>query len=148
MKPAALYYAKHEDLPKTRLKTPFQPLWIMRSLGLDIIKAPSNAKLENHNGLLRIVFEESSVKRVILIDDKNQSIKGHYLYDSNNILIASVEINESENNLPKKMRVVWIDRGEKIVMDWWFNNIEVNIPIQSSWARPTQYSPQINMAKD
>lgn len=32
-----LYYAHHEDFQKTRLKTPFNPLFIRASLGLDLI---------------------------------------------------------------------------------------------------------------
>jgi outer membrane lipoprotein-sorting protein len=157
MNPPALYYAKHEDLYKTRLKAPFHPSWIVQGLGLEEIVVAPTARYERSNGMLRITTEEISpsqkpVKRVILIDDQAKVVKGQYLYDHSNSLIASIEINEFESQqmgpTPKKVRVVWIDGSERVVMDWTFRGVVVNRAIQTNWARPSRYSPQINMATD
>jgi len=158
MQPPALYYAKHEDLFRSNLKAPFHPSWIMQGFGLERLVIPGSSKFENYTGDLRIVSDEKgpnnkTVRRVILIDTKANVAKGHYLYDANNTLIASTEIMEFQvvkgMVLPKRVRMVWLEAGERLVMDLTFVRTDVNgTPKQSGWDRPTRYSPQINMATD
>lgn len=153
----ALYYARHEDLYRTRLKAPFHPLWLMQGLGIEPLTFTSTPKFEKDGGHLRVVADERGpngrfVRRVVLIDAATETVRGNYLYDENNKLVASIEINSttvvSSLIVPQKLRLVWIEGGEKTVVDMELKDITVNTGRKSVVKRPTEYGPQIDMTKD
>lgn len=152
----ALYYAKHSDLYKTRLKAPFHPMWMMQGLGLEPITFSSTPKFEKDGKYVRAVAEERGpngryVRRVVLIDPEKEVVRGNYLYDEGNKLLASIEINNyvtvSGLLVPQKMRMVWVNNDDKSVMDMELTDLKVNTGQRSVQTRPTKYGPQIDMAK-
>ncbi len=153
----ALYYAKHEDLYRTRLKAPFHPIWLMQGLGLEPLKFTVSPRFEKDGDNLRIVSDEKGpngkfIRRVVLIDTNNNSVRGNYLYDENNKLVASIEINSTTTAsnfiVPQKLRLVWVNGDDKNVMDMELKDITVNTGRKSVIKRPTNYGPQIDMTKD
>ena len=54
MNPPALHYAKYEDIYKTRLKTPFHPIWTIECLGILPFAISSIASLVNLS-LIRVL---------------------------------------------------------------------------------------------
>lgn len=153
----ALYYAKHDDLYRTRLKAPFHPLWLMQGLGIEPLSFTVAPRFEKDGGSLRVVADEKGpngrfVRRVVLIDPATETVRGNYLYDENNKLVASIEINSTTTVasliVPQKLRLVWVEGGEKTVVDMELKDITVNTGRKSAIKRPTEYGPQIDMAKD
>lgn len=152
----ALYYAKHTDLYKTRLKAPFHPMWMMQGFGLEPITFTNAPKFEIDGNHVRAVSDEKGpngrfVRRMALIDPTKNILRGSYLYDENNKLIASIEINNhiivAGVLVPQKMRMVWINGNDKSVMDMEFTNFKVNTGQKLNMTRPTNCGPQIDMAK-
>ena len=138
MKPSALYYAKHEDLYKSRLKSPFHPKWTVACLGINEIDL-SNAIAGKMDKYYAIAFNEIDtlnrpIVRIILVDPLKKAIIGHYLYDENNNVIVSTEVlefhNVDGNLLPAIMRTIWYQ--EDITMEWELEEPKINQTIPSN----------------
>ncbi|MGM3253237.1 hypothetical protein ACS22W_25755, partial [Escherichia coli] len=87
-------------------------------LGLEPITFSSTPKFEKDGKYVRAVAEERGpngryVRRVVLIDPEKEVVRGNYLYDEGNKLLASIEINNyvtvSGLLVPQKMRMVWVN---------------------------------------
>jgi hypothetical protein len=148
MVPSGLYYAKHKDLYKTKLRTPFSPKWIMESLGFEEI---NNKVRVSKSGLYLIIEEDrissmnTRVTKKTLVNIESRMIVGHYLYE-NNRLISSAEVKESRNNMPYSIRVIWHE--ENIGISLKLNDPGINNKINSShWIMP-DYRNKINMIID
>lgn len=151
MKPSALYWARFEDLHKTRLKSPFNPHWLSGCLGFDEIEY-GNAVIDQSNGKMRVIksttnAQNQSVKVVTIIDPNHQRVTGYGLYDANDSLVASAEVQEFYNGyVPRRITFVW--HKENAQMIWTFSNPRVNVGINTgNWAMPN-YKPVVNMAND
>lgn len=152
-----LYYAKHEDLYKTRLKAPFHPLWMMQGLGVEPVSFSTPPRFEEDRGNLKAVAVEvgpngRAVRRVVLIDMTRNVVKGNYLYDESNKLLASIEINShvpvGGQLVPNKMRLVWVNGEDKSAMDMELTDIRVNTGQRAVMTRPTNLGRQIDMARE
>jgi hypothetical protein len=141
MNPPVLFYARHENLFLTGLKTPFNPQWMMESLGINIIET-KNMTFEVRGNTVAVKHLLLSplrepISKITLIDSGSNLIIGHYLY-LENIFIASTEIIEFNYNLPKKMQILWHE--EKVRMIWEFKNTRTNININPQlWQMPINY---------
>ena len=145
MKHKVLYYAKHQDVHKTRLKQPLNPNWIIESLNLNEIQV-ENSKIGKFKQNI-IVFNTRPDKTtlVTLINPKEQII-GKYLYNKYDRLEVSCEVTEfDENSLPKKMLIIWYQ--EDIEMNWIFNDIKIVKAIDFDWKMPN-ITPKKNLADD
>jgi hypothetical protein len=149
----ALYYAKHEDLNRTMLKTPLNPTWLMESLNIGQIntKDIEIVKFKTFWAIsqVRLSTIGEPVKAMCLIDPEKEVIIGHYLYDMNNKIIASAETKEftqkDEFLLPKKLLIIWYDEG--ISMTWDLTSPQINSGIdQSYWSMPKMRN-KIDMGK-
>jgi hypothetical protein len=149
LKPPALHYALHTDLHKTRLKTPFNPLWMMESISLNQLNEKARIyKTENYWAIVesRISPLNKPVSKVTLIDPIKKTIIGHYLIDERGI-VASTEITEftkiNNHYVPKTMEINWHIENAKMI--WKLKNIEINTYIEPSrWVIPNMKS-KINM---
>jgi hypothetical protein len=151
MDPPALYYAKHEDLSKTYLKTPFHPNWLMEMIGVNEVSM-ENSSILNHNGRVAIVKKALSINgspllRVYLIDPVSKAYVGHYLFDGSWNPIASAEITQHHViglfHVPKEMTVIWYE--EKIASTWSFDAPQINSSIDpKNWEQP-QIQQKINL---
>lgn len=138
MSPPAVYWAKHEDLYKTRLKTPFHPLWMMEIIGVNTIDLENSTVFE-HGHDLAIVQHKLSVLgqpivRIYLVDPVKQAFIGHYIYDVNGKLVVSAEINTFQEiagyHLPKSMTINWVE--ENIQINWELDTPLINCQIDST----------------
>lgn len=144
MKPSALYWAKHERLYETRLRTPFNPMWIMESFSINEIDT-SNATIARHKGYWavfqpRISASGQSITKVTLLDEETKTIVGHYVYDMKNNIIISTEITEfysiDGHHVPKRINIIWHE--EDIKIQWDFEKPKVNKPIDTKhWEMPS-----------
>ena len=140
MKTPALYWARHEDVHKTRLKTPFRPDWMMASLGLDVIKSGQPQKEGRYYKMLEHTkgTRGKRVMRITLIDPKENRIIGIYLNDYYQ-LIASTEIKEvywiDGFPVPKRIVITWHE--EDVQIEWKMSSPRINHDIRNTlWEKP------------
>ena len=139
MKPSVLYYSKHENLYRTGLRTPFHPLWMKGSLGLDEIPTSGiHARRRGFNWEFLQLTRNTQGKRVlrsILVDPKRSIIVGQYVYKDSKLMVSS-EIYEYRDGLPHRAIVKWYE--EDVVMILEFVNPKINQGIiPSTWVRPS-----------
>lgn len=141
----ALYYAKHEDLGKTMLKTPLNPGWLMESLNLGEINTDNIeiAKFKNFWALIqsRKSANGENVSVVTLIDPQKTVVVGRYLYNSDGKLVASAETADFSRDfttnalIPKKIYIIWYE--ERVEMEWHLNTPQINTSINPNyWVMP------------
>ena len=154
MKPRSVYYAVHEDLHRTRLKPPFNPLWIMESLSLGEIDTRNIITAEDENNNL-IVFQDrisitgEKVTKSTLIDQKNKSIICHYIIRLDGTIAASTEITGFKKvdgvSIPTNILIIWHD--ENITMEWELSKSKVNQYISDEkWEMPS-YDEKVDMGE-
>jgi len=118
MDPPAIFYCKHTDVSKSRLRPVFYPAWIIESLGVDEISL-KDAQIELTDQYCKIIHTRNSFKKTTLIDRHKKVIVGHYLHDNERLLVSS-EILDWESFsgfiFPTKMRVIWYE--ENVTLDW------------------------------
>jgi hypothetical protein len=153
MKPSALFYSKHENLSKTRLKTLFHPTWMMETIGIDKINL-ENSLVFNHESYIGIMQERMDVtnglpvKRIYLIDKDKKACYGHYLFDEKNEPIVSFEVYDYhllEGNIyvPKEIGIIW--NKESIKLKWIMSKPIINSYLKSeNWQIP-EINPKIDL---
>ena len=143
MKPSYLYYAAHQDLQRTPLKTLFHPLWMMECLGIGEIDLKGAVIYKQGSYLTvrqtRIGTMGQLAVKVTLVDIGKKVVIGHYLYDDDLKLIASSETIEFQNcgefRIPKKIRMVWHEEGAGMELE--LNHVQINKIInKNTWEIP------------
>ena len=140
-----IHYARHEDHNKTRLKTPFDPVFMMESLGYETIDEKSEVT-ETTN-----YFVVSTEK----LDGCNRKVKYlRFISKTSKRLIAMTITDQQENVLaiskieyigilPSKITCDW--REEHQILSLEFKYPETNTTIsEKNWQMPTHHR-QINM---
>jgi hypothetical protein len=131
MDPPALYYCDHANTYRSRLKTPFHPIWIMESLGLGQVSV-ENAKLDAIGPYwkvteVRISTLGKKVLKTTLIDVNAKAIVGHYIHDGNQLIVSS-EVEEfykiKGHIVPKRIRTIWHEEGVELL--WNFSEPVLN----------------------
>ena len=153
MKPPILYYADHEKLYNTRLKTPFHPKWIIESLGVTKIDI-DNAFLTMENDHYKIIQNRRGIygrpiTKITLIDPETLAIVGHYLHDYNRV-IASWEIKDhyftSYGPLPKKIIITWHEENVQTQWDLTLPDINFEFP-KDQWEKPN-INPKLDLGNE
>jgi outer membrane lipoprotein-sorting protein len=147
-----VYYANYEDYQKTRLKTPFNPIFLRQSLGLDELTVNDASKILESEQDLSIVYPRKSsmgdtVFYSVFIDKVQKRVTGLIITSADNKPLASAEIQEYDvNGLPLQILYMWYEEDKAV--EFRFEKSEINAPISASqWAMPS-YTPQINMANE
>jgi hypothetical protein len=150
MKNPGLYWSTYDNLHKTRLKTPFNPLWLSHCLSVDAIDY-SDAIIDQTSNRWRVMKKTVNAKNepvtaVIYVDAQRSLITGHGVYDQNGVLEASSEIQEFNGVFPAKISFIW--HKENASMVWYLDNLAVNTNIDTrKWTMPN-ITPKIDMSKD
>lgn len=152
--PSALYYSEHINISKSKLKTPFNPEWLISVIGLNEIKY-KNANVDSYNGLWRIVKSENYQGRLvltcILIDPIKKIIIGASVYDagSGNCISAS-EITSFQSvngfQVAKSITIIWYE--ENVSLNLIFNYPQINSSINPKFFEMPNLTPKINMGND
>lgn len=147
-----LYYARYEDYEKTRLKTPFNPVFLRRILGLEKIDV-EDALLGEDDEHMVVMHRETnslgkSVNFSIFLDKAEKRIGGALITDAAGTPLASAEIQEcTVEGLPTKIVIVWFEEDHTLVLE--LKNPRANTSISASkWQPPTNHTPKINMAEE
>lgn len=141
--PPALYFAKHEDLYKTNLKTPLNPSWMIESLNVEVIDQ-SKIKGFSENDEYISIFEKrisatgEECTLVTTIDKKTEEFLSRKLIDNNNKIIINTTYKENI------IKIEWKD--ENVMMEWNVKGRQLNVSLpESMWIIP-DYKKKINMA--
>jgi hypothetical protein len=154
MTPPGLYYAEHKDIYKTRLRTPFHPLWVVESLGLEEIK-PKGAVIEKFKNYWKVTeLRKSTLRRdvlkVTLIDPKLQLIIGHYIFKQDGTPVASSEVEEWQStpygHFPKNIIVQWHEENVSVRFILSDPKINTTIP-KETWKMPNK-QPKVDMSEN
>jgi hypothetical protein len=136
MTPPALFYAKHEDLHKTRLKTPFHPSWMKDLVGINPVDSTDASIFAQGSYLVVAKFQLSvmgePIVRMYLIDPARMAYVGHYIFKTSGELVVSAEILDfHEVNgyfLPKTIDITLTEENLKTkwIMDRPVLNTQIN----------------------
>lgn len=146
MNPPILYFAKHDNLFNTGLKTPFNPQWMVESLSVNAIKTNEVIfqTIGNRVAVKQLWLSplRELISKITLIDASRNIIIGHYLY-RNETLIASTEVVETyPSGFPKKIQILWHEENVSIV--WTFRNPKVNANLNPQlWQMPLKNSIEL-----
>ncbi len=140
-----LFFARHEDYLKTRLKTPFNPIWIMHSLGVDEIDEKNGFFIENgiiQNSKDALGREISTTYSI----DENGRMGKIQTSTLDGKLLISVLYNEYQGEFPKEIMYHWHEenRTMKIIFK---NPREIGVSNLKLWEMP-DLRPQIDMSTD
>lgn len=149
-KPPALHYAVYEDFYKTRLKTPFDPMFLRETLGLDPVKTSGVRIVEDGGKYMVIEGLKNSVGEPILkwtfVDKEKKRINGLLITDDKGTPVASGEILKYENDLPAQILYQWFEEQTSMLLD--FEGQRSNTEIDSGWWALPNITPKIDMGKD
>lgn len=143
-----LYYASYDNYHKTRLKTPFNPVFMRESLGLDQIDF-SDAKITENEKCYVVTWEKVSatnqkVLYSIFLDKLKKRINSIVISDTSGKVLASCEITH-EGNLPKKILYDWKEEQRSLVLE--FHTPVINKTLSKKlWELPS-YQPKFDMSK-
>lgn len=150
-KKPGLHYAYHQDFNKTRLKTPFNPMFLRNTLGTETIKNKDCKIVENNqNIMLSYPFQRASIGEPvffsIFVNKARKQVTGYLVADKNGKTIASCEIQEYSGDIPVKILYTWYEE-DKILL------IHLRSPKLNPTLSPTLWvipdlSPKINMAEE
>lgn len=147
-KEKGLHYSNYENIGNTRLKISFNPLSIMKSLGLNEVKISSLMDFkENDNYYIinEIKRDESSLQKVInttVLDKNIDRIVGYYVKDLIGNLIASSEI-EYKNNMPNIVKLTSNQENSSLII--YLTNCKINNSIEKSFWEMPNFNPKINI---
>lgn len=155
MKPPSLHFANHEDFCKTRLRTPFNPKWMIESLGIDTITIDTintaNKKIvETPDKYIVYSDHKNSVGKPIVkmtyINKRTNRIDGFMLVDQTNKKVASGEVQAWTGELPQKILYVWFEENTSMLFE--LSGQKSNVVIDSRYWQMPNISPKTDMSKD
>lgn len=148
--PPVLHYADYSEFSKTRLKNPFNPLMTIESLGFSRIDTTDCVVKEVDDKLILIKNIENTVGEPIVkmsfIDKTNKRPVGILITDTSGTVLASSEILEYENDLPKVVLYSWQEENHAMILE--FSNAMTNSSLnEETWSRPSD-GEAIDMGKE
>jgi hypothetical protein len=120
-----VYWAKHEDYSKTRLKTPFNPIWIMESLGAGEVSGDTFKEDDKYLKVYKNVTINGNrkVTRAVMIDKTTLNVVGTYIYSLNGDLLIS-----SEWTSNRELNIKWTEENQNMIIKFtkWHLNASVD----------------------
>ena len=156
--PPYLFHCSYEDLAqgRARMPFPFQPDWIMESLGIQEYGPPENYQVVPRQNTVELVEMTRSpqgqpVRKVTVFNNSwtrggSPQVTAHLLQDASGKEICGAYITDVQQDratgavLPRKLRLVW--PSEKMSLAMTLAEVQVNTPIENQRAavwftRPT-----------
>jgi len=150
MRPQALYFADHKDFNKTRLRTPFNPKWMVASLGLDTIDISKCKTVEMKDKLICVSEHTNSIgepiTKMTYVNKLTNRVDGFLLVDKSNQKIASGEVLAWNGDLPQQILYVWFEENTSMLFD--LSGQRSNTAIDPRFWQMPNTQPRIDMSKD
>jgi hypothetical protein len=148
-KSPGLHYASHADLNKTRLKTPFNPMFLRSTLGVEELPAKNCKIVENNKDFMlsypRLNSSGDPIVFSVFVNKERKQIDGYVVVNKDGNTIASCEVQLYEGDVPVKILYNWREENKVMLLE--LNKPKINIVIApATWEMPN-YTPKINMAE-
>lgn len=145
-----LHYASHTDFHKTRLKTPFSPVFLRSTLGIEPLGEKDVSIVEHENDIVLTysMLDASGlpIQFSVFVSKIRKQIDGYVVSDQSGKVEASCEIQQYVGDMPTKILYNWY--AEKRVMLMVLNHPRLNPVIgPEMWSMPN-HTPKLNMAND
>lgn len=149
--PSALHFVNRSEINKAKLKSPFDPKFLLGALSITQIDY-EGAKIDSYNGNWRIIKEANgqNITTCITVDPIKKLIIGRSVYDKAGTLTAASEVKSwqivNDHHLPRTITMIWYE--EKVNV-----NLTLKFPVvnrivnDSMWVMPN-INPKIDMGKD
>lgn len=116
-----VYWSNYEDFYKTRLKNPFNPMFLRATLGLEIIDLSDAKVYENKKDIFvnyeRINSYGQNIIFCIVVNKKEKQIDGFLICDLKGNVLASCEIQQRKYNIPSKILYNWSEEGKTMIIN-------------------------------
>lgn len=149
-KTPGLHFAVYEDYYKTRLKTPFNPVWMRSTFGINEIDTKSSKILESKKYYIiaknGITSTGKEIVNAVFVDKEQERITTIEITDTQGIPLASCEILEVENDLPKKVLFTWYEENKMMQME--LKNPSINKKLSSDYWKMPDIKPIVDMGKE
>lgn len=146
-----VYWSRHEDFQKTRLKTPFDPFFLKTTLGLDVVDLSNCNILENQNLIMIIFYKKNSLDEIVsyslLLNKKSKNFEGLIIKNTKGETLACCEIkSRHKNGLPAEVIYHWYEENQTMVLK--FVDPKTNQTLDGQMFEMPNYKPKINMAEE
>jgi hypothetical protein len=148
-KDPGVYWAIYEDFNKTRLKTPFNPMFMRASLGFESVNAKGAKITESATQIIVTHPSEDSMGKEILYSvfvNKNKFIDGFLITDLQGNTLVSCDIQERVNDMPSKILYTWEEEDRVMFME--LKKSTINTINETSVFKMPGFTPKINMAEE
>jgi hypothetical protein len=146
--PPIVYWSSHRDFIKTRLKDPFNPIFIKSTLCLDEIDTTGATIFEDQNNLMISKKQLNSLNQYvnfsILIDKNKKQISGFVLSDVGGDILVECQIVSRIDNVPQEIIYYWKKENKK--MRLFIEKYQINQNTKNVFEMPD--GKRINMAED
>lgn len=144
-----LHYAAHADVNKTRLKTPFNPMFLRSTLGVEELPGVDCKIVETQKDYMlsypRLNASGDPIVFSVFVNKERKQIDGYVVTNRAGKSIASCEVQQYSGDIPTKILYNWHEESRVMLLQ--FNRPRVNAAVGSgTWAMPN-YTPKINMAE-
>ncbi len=149
-KKPGVYWAAYEDFGKTRLKTPFDPMLMRASIGIEPLEL-ENATVTDSPSDLMLTYERqnstgNAIRFSVFVNKKRKQIDGFIITDLAGKTLVSCEILNHVGDLPQKVAYNWHEENRAMT-------ISFEEPIANSVISPASfvvpaYDVKINMAEE
>lgn len=148
-KDPGLHWAKHEDLEKTRLKTPFNPAFLRATLGVEILPS-ENVKVIEKGKDIMLVYPRTGANGepllfAVFVNKDKKRVDGYVVTNNSGQTVAACEVQEYSNGLPTKILYNWYEEGRVMLMVLNRPKLNPSIP-PSVWQMPN-IERKVNMAE-
>lgn len=149
-KKPGVWYARHEDFHQTRLKTPFDPMFMRSSLGFEPIPTENAEIRETDDEVLVTQKRANSVGDPILytvcLDKATKTVGGVVVTNLSGETLAACEVASRAGSLPSKILCRWHEEDRSMEME--LEDGTANVSISSDrWTMP-DHDRKINMAEE
>ena len=145
-----LYWAIHEDFGKTRLKTPFNPMFMRSSLGLEVLDLIEPKIVTNEKDIMLTYPRESSMGEPlffsVFVNKAEKQIDGFLITNTNGKTLVTCEIQSHVDGLPEKILYTWHE--ERRTMSLTFRHPRTNLQLRKTAFLMPNYKPKVNMAEE
>jgi hypothetical protein len=119
-KTPGLHYAAHADLNKTRLKTPFNPMFLKSTLGVEELSSENCKIIESQKDFMvvypRLNASGDPINFAIFVSKERKQIDGYVVTDSNGKSLAACEVQQYSGDIPVKILYTWYEENRVMLM--------------------------------
>lgn len=145
-----VHYAKHEDYQKTRLKTPFDPVLLRNTLGIERLP-PDCASVKETDDEVQLTYERTNAQGEpvlfsALVHKQRKEVEGYIISGRDGKILASCEIQASSGQIPTRILYSWYAEGKVVLFELNRTRLNPSFP-RDCWVMPNR-GPQTNMAEE